>query len=107
MPVPGSTNCANLLGENIEWRVRDHQSIELTRANRANKRGTFDEFIPRCWKKFSFRHGATPVTRTSDSLQCHCDRPATADLANQIDHSDIDAKLQRSGCDQHFEFPIF
>ncbi len=43
------------------------------------------------------------MSRTPDALQQARDRARRAELAHQVDIADIDAELERSGCDQCFQ----
>ena len=54
-----------------------------------------------------FGRGADPVSRPPDPLQRDGDRTGRADLANQIDRADVDAQLQRGGCDDCAQLPFF
>ena len=80
--------------------------VELARANGANQRGALDQFVARGGEEAALRLRADPVARAADALQRDRDRARRADLADQIDGSDVDAELERSRRDHRPQLAV-
>src|SRR5579883_567254 len=89
----------DLLRENVERRARYGDRIELGAPNCANERRRLEQLVARRDVDHAFRLGADPMPGTTDALQCNPDRSRRAQLNDEIDGSDVDAQLQRSGGD--------
>ena len=84
----------DLLGQNVERRLRDGESIELAAPHRVEKGGALDELVARQRKETPHREAAHRVPGPPDALQQGGDRARRADLADQVDRADVDAELQ-------------
>ena len=93
----------DLLREHIERRVLHDDGVELTAADRSEQRGAFHEVVARHRQQATLGRARNGVTRSTDPLQQRRDAVGRADLADQIDVTDIDAELQRCRGDQRFE----
>src|SRR5262249_20396755 len=75
--------------------------IEHATTDRSYQRSTFKQLVPGERKQSAFRNCLDPVTGASDPLQTGGNRARRADLADQIDGSDVNAQLQRRGRHHH------
>ncbi len=96
----------DLLREDIERRFRDLERVERTAANPAHERRTLDQFVARRDVEDSFGQRAYPVAGAPDALQRHRDRSRRAELHHKVDRADVDAELERGGCDDRSQLPI-
>ena len=93
----------DLLRQDIERLLREDQPVEFTAAHTVEQRGAFDELVARQREEAALGGAGHRVPRTPDALQQARDRARRAELAHQVDIADIDAELERSGCDQRFQ----
>ena len=93
----------DLLCQHVQRLGRNDQPVELAPAHRVEQRGAFDQLVTRQRENARLRHAADLVARPSGALQEGRDRSRRAELAHQLDIADIDAELERRGCDQNFE----
>src|SRR5579883_186649 len=107
VPIAGCRGGDDLLGEDVERRVGNFETIEFTFADRANERGAFNEFVARGGEEAAFGKGADPMPGAADALKRGRDRSRRSDLDDKIDSADIDSELERSGGDDGFEFAGF
>jgi hypothetical protein len=104
---PAGDFSRDLLREHIERRVLHDDGVELTAADRSEQRGAFHEVVARHRQQAALRHTGNGVTRSTYPLQEGRDAVGRADLAYEIDVTDIDAELQRCRGDQRFERAAF
>src|SRR5437879_6222863 len=97
-----SANCYDLLSKYVERSLRNPQTIEFASMDAAHERRTFNQLIPSAGENSSFGHRAPPVSCTSDSLQRNCNGSRRADVANEIDKSNINSQFK--GCSRHQDF---
>ena len=81
--------------------------IAVKAIDRAHQRRAFDQFVACGGKQTAFRHRPAPMARSSDALQCSRNRPGRADLADEINCSDINPQFKRSRGDQRAYFSGF
>ena len=87
----------DLLSDNVEWRHRHDQAVELAAIDAVDQRRAFDEVVIGERKQPALRLAADAMARAADALEESCDRARRAELADQIDVADIDAELERGG----------
>src|SRR5246500_2680235 len=95
VPIFGSAHGHNLLRQNVKRSFGNRDAIEISLANCAHECSAFQQLVASCREDPAFGHGATPVTRSADTLQTGGNRTRRTDQANQVDCADIDAKLER------------
>ncbi len=100
-PLVGGAGGDDLLGEDVERRVRDDQPIQIALADGAGQRRAFDQLVARGGEQASLGHRAAPVARPADPLHRDRNRARGADLADEIDRADVDAQLERGRGDEH------
>ena len=87
----------------IERRVLHHDRVEFTAADRSKQGGALHEVVARHRQQATLGRSRNRVSRSADSLQQRRDPVRRADLADEIDVTDVDAELQRCRGDQRFE----
>jgi hypothetical protein len=65
---------------------------------------TFDQLIAAHWEDAALRQTAALVLGPPHPLQQTGDGSRRAELANEINRPDIDTQLQRSCCNERFQF---
>ena len=98
----------DLLRQDVERPWRNLQRVQRAGADRTNQRGAFDQFVARGGEDASLRNAVRihPVAGAADALQRHGDRSRRADLADQIDRSDIDAQFERCRRDHRAQLAV-
>ena len=89
----------DLLRDDVERVFRDLDAIELAGVDGTHRRRTLDEVVARQRKENSLGDGAEPVTGAADALQQRRDGARRAEVADELDGTDIDAELER--CRRH------
>ena len=101
----------DLLRDHVERPLGDDKAIELAAPHAVDQRDAFDEIVARQRNEAPLRRSADRVAGAADALEEGRDRARRADLADEIDVADVDAKCERGGRDQRFEFaapePLF
>ncbi len=87
--------------------LRNDQPVQVALLNRLNQRRRLEQVVAGCHKESSLGNGATPVTRTSHTLQCDGNRTRRIDLHDQVDRSNVDSKFERRSSDQHLYLAFF
>ena len=64
-----------------------------------------DQIVAREREQASFRNADDGVTGPPDPLEKGRNPPGRAQLTDQVHVADVDAELERRGCDQSLEFP--
>ena len=103
----GSAGCHNLLRQNIQRRIGNHQPVQISLPDGSHQRGAFQQIVARAGEKASLGHCAPPVAGPSDALQCHCNRPRRTDLHHQVHGANIDSQFQRCCGHQNLDFAFF
>ena len=86
-----------LLGEDVERRDRWVDAVERARVDRGEKRGALDQLIASERVEPPLGDSGDAVLGTADPLQEGCDTSGRAELAHEIDWSDVDAEFERGG----------
>src|SRR5262249_23647946 len=81
----------HLLREDVERGFGDLQPIHFGPADGANERRALDELVACSSEEAAFGHGPDPVACPADALEADSDGARGADLADEVDGSDIDA----------------
>ena len=102
----GSARRHNLLRQHVQWRIRNHQAIQVSLADGPDQRPALDQFVPGGNKKSTLGNGSAPVAGTADSLQRNGDRAWRTDLDDQIHGADINSQFKRRCRDQHLDLAI-
>ena len=97
----------NLLCQDIERRFGKNETVQISRANGAHQDSTLGQIVARGDEEASLGNRATPVATAAYTLQGDCNRARRADVADQIDGSDVDAQLKRGGRYQHLYLAFF
>src|SRR3954471_8240557 len=84
-----------------------HDPVELSAPHRAEQRGAFDQIVARDRKDASLWRAADRVTGAPDALQQRGDSMWRSDLADEIHVPDVDAELERRGCDERAQAARF
>src|SRR5262249_5965745 len=90
----------DLLRQDVERRLRNREAIQLAAPHRVEQRRRLDQLVARQREQTPLREAAHRVTRAAGALQKRRDRTGRADLADQIDRTDVDPQLERGGRDQ-------
>ena len=85
----------HLLGEDVQRGRGEDDPVERASANRADRGGALQQFVPRQGEDDSLRHRALPVARTPHALEQGGERSRRAQVADQVDVADVDAELKR------------
>ena len=101
-----STRRHNLLRQNIQRRIRNHQAIQVSLADGPDQCCALDQFVPGGNKKPTLGNGSAPVAGAADSLQRNSDRAWRTDLNNQIHGADVNSQFKRRCRDQHLDLAI-
>ena len=96
----------DLLREDIERFLRNQNAVELAALHRIEQRRAFDELVARQREQPRLGHSADLMARAPRALQERRDGARRAQLADELDIADVDAKLKRRGRDQHLELAI-
>src|SRR5262245_1236668 len=105
-------SCSNdLLREHIQRFFGNGQAVEFGVINTAQQRRALDQLIATQREDSTFRQTAEPMLSPADTLH-QCDyRARRAQPANEINRTNINSQLQRSGSDERFQFaalqPVF
>src|SRR5690349_4426493 len=90
----GSANLGDeLLGENVERALGNHDAIEIVFADGARQGGEFNKIVARGGKETSLGNCAAPVSGASDALKGDGDGAWRRELDDEVDVADIDAEL--------------
>ena len=84
----------DLLGEHVEGRHGHGDAIEAPRAYGSHQGGAFEQLVPARREEAAMRTQPQCVARAADPLQEGGDAARRADLADEIDRTDIDAQLE-------------
>ncbi len=95
----------DLLREDVERRLGRMHAIEPPGRDRLQERGALDQLVARGRKEPSLRLSVERVPRTPDALQEGRHAPRRLHLADEVDASDVDAELERSGGDERANIP--
>src|SRR5581483_1744481 len=96
----------DLLRQDVEWRLWDHQPIEISLTDGPHQCRAFHQFIAGHGEQPAFGNGAAPVAGTPDPLQRDGDSARRTQLANQVDATDVNPKLERCRRNQYFDFSV-
>ena len=94
-----------LLRGDVERCGRRADRVEVTGVHGREQRGALDELVAGHRVEPALRCAAAGVVRPTDALEERGDRARGADLAHQLDRSDVDAELQGCGGDQCLQLP--
>ncbi len=100
IPFVGGAGGDDLLGEDVERRVRQGELVEVLLADGANDGGALDEFVAGGGEEAALGDGSSPVSGAAYALQGDGDGAGRADLADEIDVADVDAEFERGGGDE-------
>ena len=95
----------DLLRQHVERRFGHAERIELAAPYAVQQRRAFHQVVARERKQPPLGRAIDGVAGAADPLQERCDRARRADLAHEIDLSDVDAEFERGGGDQRLQFP--
>src|SRR5581483_876220 len=109
--MTGRADRHNLLRQNVQRLVGNHQTVQLTVSDRAHQGSTLQQLIAGSRDKAAFRYCSAPVTGTPDALQRYSHRTRRTDLNDEIDGANINSELKRGGRNQQlnlafFKFPL-
>ena len=104
VPVFGAAGRHDLLGENVEGRLRWVDRIEVSRTHSAQERGAFHEFVPRHGEETPRGRAAPGMPRAPHALNKGGETARRTDLAHPFHRADVDPEFQGSGCHQGAEF---
>ena len=99
-PVVAGAGRDDLLREDVERRLREHDLVEPAGVHRAQQRRALDQLVARGRQEPALRAQAERVTRAPDPLQRGRDAAHRADQADELDLADVDAELERRRGDQ-------
>ena len=94
VPILAGSCGDNLLRENIERFFRNDQAIQFAATNATQQCGALHQFITAQRKDAALRQTAALVLGASDALQQRGDGTRRAKLANEINRTDVDPKLE-------------
>jgi hypothetical protein len=97
----------DLLGENVERLRRYRDAVELAAPHCVEERRAFHQLVARQREKARLRLPADRVVGAPGPLQESCDRAWRAELADELDIADVDAKLERRRGDERPQPPRF
>ena len=83
------------------------EPVELTAAHRIEKRRALHQVIARQREQPPLGRAADAVARAADALQEGGDRARRAQLAHEVDFTDVDAELERGGRHQRAQLAAF
>src|ERR1051325_8681006 len=106
-PFLGGRGGDDLLREYVERQLGKLQPIEFTATDGIDNCRALHQLISRERENSTFREPGDRVIRTAHSLEKTRDRTRRAKLANQVYVADIDAQLQRCGCNQRAQLARF
>ena len=85
--------------ENVERAQGRADAVEFSGADRAHRSRGLQEFVAGQREEHALGHAPEPVTGAAHPLQECRKRARRADVADQVDMSDVDAEFKRSGGD--------
>ena len=101
VPLPGGGDLGHdLLGEDVQRSDRGMEHVEVAGADRGQERGAFHELVAGHRVEAPGRCPLHVVVGPPHPLQEGGDRPRGADLADELDRSDVDAELEGGGGDE-------
>jgi len=89
----------HLLRQHVQRRHRHQHLVERARSDGANGGRRLHGIIARYGKQDALQHAADAVSGAPDALRQIRDRARHADVADEVDVSDVDAQLERRGHD--------
>jgi hypothetical protein len=95
----------DVLGQDIEGRHRRQDAVEPARAHAAQERRALDQLVARGRVEAALRRGTPRVARAPDPLQERREAPGRADLADELDGTDVDAQLERGRRHEDLQVP--
>ncbi len=106
VPFFGRAFGDDLLCQHVERRYRHVQHVEPPGVHRSQERRALDQLVARERVKLADWRRESVVAGAADPLQKSRNAARRADLAHQLDRSDIDTELERGGGDQHLQRTI-
>ena len=86
--------CHHLLGKHVQRPGRDGQGIQIAPANGPAEGHALGQFVAGQREQPSLGRAAHRVAGAPHPLQQDPDGPGRADLADQVDHTDVDTQFQ-------------
>ena len=105
LPLVERRHRDQVLGEHVEWVLRDHRLLDLAFAHALGDDRALEQVGAELGEDAAFGDLAQPVAGAADPLQAAGDRLRRLDLDHQVDGAHVDAQLQRGGGDQARELP--
>ena len=90
----------DLLGDDVEREVGELDGVEPAGVHRGEQRGALDELVARQRVETTLRRAGPAVVRAADALEERGDAARRADLAHELDRTDVDPELERRGGDE-------
>ncbi len=103
LPLLGAGFGHQLLGQNVERRLRRVNCVEPPGPDGTEQGGALDQLVAGQRVEPTSGRAVAGVVGSAHSLEEGGDRPGGADLTHQLDRPDIDAELQRSGGHQRLQ----
>ena len=103
---PGGHLRHDLLHEHVQRLLRRVQRVEAPARDRRQQRRALDELVARGGVDDAARNAAEVVVCAAHPLQERGDVVGRADLADELDGTDVDAELQRGGGDQRAQVTV-
>ncbi|MNH12516.1 hypothetical protein D3C79_720610 [compost metagenome] len=103
MPLLAADFGDDLLRQYVQRSLRYLQAVQLAAAYAIEQCRAFDQVVARQREQPAFGRALDLVPGAPDPLQKRGNRTGRADLAHQLDFTDIDAQLQRGGGHQHLQ----
>ncbi len=101
LPLVGGGHLGHhLLGQDVEGRHRRVEHVEVPGPDARQQGRALDQLVAGEGVEPTRRGALHMVVGPSDPLEEGGDRPGGADLADQLDRSDVDAQFERGGGDQ-------
>ena len=106
LPFIARDGSDNLLRQNIERRRPEFQRIEPAATDGAHHRQRFEQFVAREREQPALGDAIRCMPCPADALQERSDRSRRADLAHEVDVSDVDSQFERRRRDDGLQFAV-
>ncbi len=84
----------HLLSQDIQWLLRDLETVELAHPNGANGRSRLKQLVAGQWIENPLGNRSEPVARSPHPLEQAFQRPRCPQMTHQVHMTDVDAEFE-------------